>query len=232
MRKIKFVSDTNCLYHIYNRGVEKRDIFVEKGDYVRFIHDLFEFNNTVFPKRFIRCKNSIKGNSDDHKRNIIVEILAYCLMPNHYHLLVRQVEDGGIIKFMQKVGTGYTMYFNSKYKRSGVLFQGKFKSALINNEGYFRYIPYYIHANPLDLMPNKLKSEESFNLRESLRFLESYRWSSYLDYIGDNNFPSVISSKFLNEFWNGSEQYKKSMKDCLRDKKLNNIDESMMLDCN
>lgn len=218
MKKPEFVSDPNCIYHIYNRGVEKRKVFLDDKDYFRFIHDLFEFNDIVPAGKFSIAKSTIGGStSDDRKKRVlIVEILAFCLMPNHFHLLIRQLAEGGIVKFMQKLGTGYTMYFNEKNERVGGLFQGRFKAVLVDKENHFLYLPYYIHSNPLDLIIPKWKEEGIKDWRRASQFLASYRWSSYLDYIGKKNFPSVISTKFLNESWGEPKEYKSAMKEWLK----------------
>jgi len=223
MRKTIFISDSTCIYHIYNRGVDKRNIFLENDDYVRFIHDLFEFNDITPAKQFSRCQNSIENTACYKKREIIIEILAYCLMPNHYHFLLRQKKELGIAKFMQRLGTGYTMYFNKKYQRSGTLFQGTFKAILINDESYFKYVPYYIHSNPLSLFNPNWKKIDIESIEKATKFLENYRWSSYLDYIGQKNFPSIVSNQFLNEIWKSPENYKKLMHNWLKDINLQNI---------
>jgi putative transposase len=147
--------ENNEIYHILNRGVEQRNIFLDDKDYLRFIHDLYEFNDEA-PAENIYYK-SISLESYEVKprkireRKSIVEILAFCLMPNHYHLLLKQKKDNGISKFMQKLGTGYTMSFNKKYKRKGTLFQNTYKAILIDKQNHFYNLPYYIHLNPLDL---------------------------------------------------------------------------------
>ncbi len=223
MRKSEFISDPECLYHIYNRGVEKRKIFLEDKDYFRFIHDLFEFND-IAPAGKFSTKRTIGGStSDSKKRKLIVEILAFCLMPNHFHLLLRQISDNGIVKFMQKLGTGYTMYFNQKYKRTGVLSQGKFKSILVNNEKHFFYLPYYIHLNPLDLIMPQWKEKGIKNWKEAKKFLEFYRWSSHLDYINKSNFGSVLSMKFLQELWQGPKKYKTDIQKWLENLEIKKI---------
>jgi len=208
MRKTEFVNGE--FYHIYNRGVEKRDVFLDEQDYFRAIHSLYVFNDRnphvhlahQGRKKKIQSKHNIQGStldssSDDllnneSKRDVLVEIIAFCLMPNHYHLLLRQSQEGGIVKFMQKFGTGYTMYFNERYERSGVLFQGKFKSILVDKEEYFLTLLNYIHLNPVELVEHGWKENGINDLRKALKFLEGYRWSSYLDYIGIQNFPSLI----------------------------------------
>lgn len=224
MKKPRFVE--NQIYHIYNRGVEKRDIFIDKQDYLRFIHGLFEFNNKEsiintlyhFDSKFMEV-NSFYIEKEKKPRKLLVEILIFTLMPNHFHLLLKQKEEGGIIKFMQKLGTGYTMYFNKKYKRVGGLFQGRFKAVLVNEESHFIHLPFYIHTNPLDLL--NYKSSTLIDWEKQMDFLENYRWSSYLDYIGKKNFPSVTSREFLLEFFSGSKEYQKAIQEWLKERKEN-----------
>lgn len=209
----------NHIYHIYNRGVEKRDIFMDDGDYIRFIHHLYSFNdiNTPLNLRTGKFKtNEVEPRLlkiyDTHKRELLIEILAFALMPNHYHLMVRQKTDGGIVKFMQKLGTGYTMFFNEKYDRSGHLFQGKFKTVLIEEDAHFMYLPYYIHLNPLALFNKR----GSTSFIKQVEFLEEYKWSSLSDYIGKKNFPSVIHKDFLMKSFDGEKMYRKEVREWLR----------------
>jgi len=226
MQKPQFANEE--IYHIYNRGVEKRKIFLDKQDYLRFIHCLFEFNdgapatNTSF--YFTRLKNiEVQPRYIRQPRKLLVEILCFSLLPNHFHLLLRQRKDQGIVKFMQKLGTGYTMYFNQKYKRVGPLFQGRFKAVLVKQEAYFIYLPDYIHLNALDLIESDWREGKIRNYKKAMKFLENYRWSSYLDYIGKKNFPSVTSRKFLLEFFDGQEEYKKQMENWLKEMNLEEI---------
>ena len=127
----------------------------------------------------------------------MIELMTFCLMPNHFHLMVRQKVENGITEFMRKLGTGYTNYFNQKYERVGTLFQGKFKAAHVQEEPHFLYLPYYIHLNPLDLYEAGWREQRVGDTDKALAFLDSYRWSSYLDYIGKKNFPSVTQRDFL-----------------------------------
>ncbi len=122
MRKIQFVN--NQFYHVFNRGVEKRKIFLDEKDYLRFIHDLYELNNVgaVLNVNFRFQKYGGPASIEDKPRERLVDIVSFCLMPNHFHFILKQVSDNGIARFMQKIGTAYAMYFNQKYKRSGVLF--------------------------------------------------------------------------------------------------------------
>lgn len=245
MQKPQFVN--NEIYHIYNRGVEKRDLFLGKTDYLRFIHDLFEFNNEnpcvpsnirfssrhpseIADYHLKQCLEVGPPNIGDEKkpRRLLVEILVFCLMPNHFHLILKQKKENGIVRFMQKLGTGYSMYFNEKQKRVGPLFQGRFKAVHVNEERYFDYLPYYIHFNSLDLIEPKWREGKIENYQEAIKFLNSYLWSSHLDYIGKRNFPSITQREFLLDIFDGEENYKKSVKKWLKEMskiKEENIDE-------
>ena len=210
MRKQKLVS--NHIYHIYNRGVEKRVIFKDNRDYTRFVKGLVVFNDTKLIHDFNdRLKNILNKS---HQRKPLVDIIAFCLMPNHYHLLLKQRIDNGITEFMRKLGGGYVNYFNLKYKRVGTLFQGKFKSVLIHNDSQFLYIPHYIHLNPLDLIFPDWRETKKINRKQITNFLEKYEWSSYRDYIGNNNFDLVLSKDFIGEYFN-KDDYKKDFSDFL-----------------
>lgn len=201
----------NNFYHIYNRGVEKRNIFSRQDDYFRFIHDLYEFNDSDSTVNVCRrVKTDGSRTSISKKRKLLVDVVCFCLMPNHFHLLLKQRVDGGISKFIQKLGTGYTNYFNTKYERSGVLFQGKFKAVAVTNDVYLTHLSRYIHLNPLELRFPDWKEEGIKNIREAQKYLESYRWSSYLDYVDMHNYPSVIQKDFLMDYYNNKEgEYKK-----------------------
>ena len=190
-------------------------IFKNDPDRYRAIFSLYEFNNDKAiiirdrrkQRTMIKNIKTVRGRAsvDSRKRDIFVEILAFCFMPNHIHLLLKQIKDDGISKFMRKLGTGYAGYFNKKYDRKGYLFQGRFKSAHIKNEHQLRVIFSYIHTNPVSLVEAKWKEEGIGDFKKAIKFLENYRWSSYLDYIGKGNFPSVTERSFLSEVM-GSEK--------------------------
>ena len=130
-------------------------------------------------------------------------------MDNHFHMLVRQKEVNGITTFMRKLGTGYTNYFNKKYKRNGALFQGKFKSVHVEKDAHLMYLPIYIHLNPLDFEFKEWRNGKISDPEEAFNFLINYKWSSLLDYIGKKNFPSIIKKDFLVElFGDEDKQYK------------------------
>lgn len=149
MNNPPFVS--GCYYHIYNRGVEKRKIFLDKFDYRRFLETLNYYRLTPQPMKlsdFRRGKIKLKKIEFQDE---LVKILCFCLMPNHFHLLVQQVQDGGISEFMRKLSDSYTKYFNTKHERVGSLFQGPLKAKLIETEEYLLQLSKYIHQNPSKL---------------------------------------------------------------------------------
>lgn len=226
---------TNEVYHIYNRGVEKRDIFIRDKDYFRFIHNMFEFNdrrpalNLGF--HFDNYgKSLVKSDFTSRKpRKLLVEIFCFCLMPNHYHFLLRQKVDSGITEFMRKIGTGYTNYFNLKNKRVGPLFQGKFKAVHVVKEAHLTYLPHYIHLNPLDLALPEWRNKKIRDPEKAFKFLEKYRWSSFIDYIGRKNYPSVIQPDFLLSNYYRSRtslvSYRKAIREWLDDLDLAQLQE-------
>lgn len=202
------------IYHIILRGVDDRRIFEDEKDYYRGIFSLYEFNNAnpveIGKRRMERAKlkrNSGALGSADLKmieeieairRDLLVEILTFCLMPNHIHLLVRQLKDNGITKFMNKFG-GYAYYFNQKYKRKGHLFQDRFKAVHIEDDEHLKTEFVYVHTNPVSLIEPGWKEKGIKDLEKTREFIEKYKWSSYADYIGGKNFPSLTSRDFLLE---------------------------------
>ena len=208
--------ESGYFYHVYNRGVDGRKIFQEPEDYLRFIHDLYEFNdeNPALPYKWVKKKREEFGLQPE--RRPIVNILCFCLMPNHYHLLIQPCQEDGVTKFMRKLGTGYTMYFNTKYQRSGALFQGKFKHILIKSERYFLHLTRYIHLNPLDLFQSDWREKGIRNLNKTRVFLEKYRWSSFLDYTGKKKFSSVICQDLICSLYPEGDKYKQFVLDYVK----------------
>ncbi len=208
------------IYHVFNRGVEKRDIYVKDNDYFRFIFSLYECNdkNPVDMRDRISARIKRKKEKNDKgptfvimEREPLVEILAFILMPNHYHLIVRQVSDDGVSLFMKKLGNSYVGYFNDKHERKGMgsLFQGKFKAVHIKTDEQFIYLVWYVFTNPLDLLDKNWRERGVKNIKEASEHMQSYKWSSYLDYIGIKNFPSVISKEFLTDSIGDEKKIKK-----------------------
>lgn len=199
-------------YHVYNRGNSKQKIFLNDEDYNRFIKLLYLCNS----EKSINFREDIvvkKIDAFDFERGEqIVSIGAWVIMPNHFHLYItipKGLSFGENFKsvnmistFMSKVCTSYTMYFNRKYKRTGALFEGKFKSVHIENENQAKYLFSYIHLNPIKLIQKNWKEEEISNIKEALEFLDNYKWSSYLDYLEKDRVENKIINRkdFLNYF--------------------------------
>lgn len=193
------------LYHVLNRGVDKRNIFLDNQDRVRFVHELFVFNEEPPVKNFGRQEqetqppqmSDLRSHSFKKRGTVpLVDVHGWCLMDNHYHLLLSERVDGGLTKFIRKLNIGYVKYFNEKNDRVGTLFQGRTKKVLIESDGHFLHILNYIHLNPLDMLPGARKWREYKvkNVHDAMRHLDSYRWSSYLDYCGKKNFPSILTT--------------------------------------
>jgi putative transposase len=192
-RKTPFAE--NEYYHIYSRGVEKRKIFMNTKDYARFMALLYIMNQNA-PFRFDNFLQAHKNNLGEifkeKREKTLVSILGYCLMPNHFHLILHEHMEGGISKFMDKLLTAYSMYFNKKYERSGPLFTRPFRSEHMSNESQYMYIFSYVHLNPLSIIYKDWKENGVKNKNEAKKFLENYKWSSYQDFLGNNRPESVI----------------------------------------
>lgn len=166
-------------YHLYNRGNDKRVIFRDENDRTRFIHLLFLCNSaqpvvykTIPAHRVFLFK----------REEPLVDIGAYCLMPNHFHLLVYERIPHGITMFMKKLSTAYSMYFNLRNNRTGKLFEGVFKAQHISDDQYLRYLYAYIHLNPIKLIEPKWRENGIQRIKRARTFLERFPYSSYLNY--------------------------------------------------
>jgi putative transposase len=164
-------------YHIYNRGIERREIFLDEQDYSVFLgYVKFYLDKPILQGLALKdlSGKTIPPSRVSKNYSSEISLLAYCLMPNHFHFLIRQSSDRGIAEFMQSLVLKYVLYFNKKYKRVGSLFQSRYKTVLIKNEEQFAYITKYIHRNPIDLLPS----------RPGLEGLSAYKYSSYGNYLG------------------------------------------------
>ncbi|MCX6765653.1 MAG: transposase [Candidatus Moranbacteria bacterium] len=147
----KIPLETNEYYHIYNRGVDKRQTFMNWKDYQRFFQSMDLFNTvnpigSIYEKLF--SENRFGGStSKNKKKNRLIDLICYCLNPNHYHFVLKQIADKGIEKFMHRLSTGYTGYFNKKHKRSGVLFQGRYKAVHIDTNEQLLHVSVYVNLN-------------------------------------------------------------------------------------
>jgi putative transposase len=182
---------TGEFYHIYNRGVDKRNIFETKADYDRFMQLLYLCNSSN-AINLRDARESRLGVFGQKREDQLVSIGAYCLMPNHFHILITSNEDGGITKFMNKLSTGYVMYFNKRNERSGSLLQGAFKSKHADSDQYLKYLFSYIHLNPYKLSKPQLPEGSPRGIG-TFRYLKEYEYSSLVDYFG----PSREEGKIL-----------------------------------
>ncbi len=214
MRKIRFAKGE--FYHIYNRGVDKRSIFIGTEDIRRFYKSMEEFNaekpiGSIFENSFVK-KDKLGSRTSK-----LVNFVSYCLNPNHYHFILEQVLENGIEKFLQRLGTGYTKYFNNKYKRSGCLFQGAFKSSHINTNEYLLHVSAYVNLN------NRVHKINDKNLN-----LNS--WGEYANKT-KNNFckKEIILEQFKNieEYKNFAEN---SLTDILKRKESEKEIENLLLE--
>lgn len=228
------------LYHVMNRGVDKRALFLNDRDRLRFICGLDAFNTTKsmeifspkvdWSRRFLQAQEGPKegGASKGFRKPLsgekqIVDVHGWCLMGNHYHLLLSEREEGGMVRFIRKINVGYANYFNAKNERKGALFGGRTKKVLVEREAHFLYLLHYIHLNPLDFC----KGSESWragrigSASRALNHLERYRWSSYLDYCGRKNFPSVVNTELYRAVF---PDYKKEIVSYLGDIELSPIE--------
>ncbi len=168
---------------------------MDDSDYDRFLKLLYLCNSSRSIE-LRECQRDIsggfpsgsKGNCQNgsvfswERGKLITAVGAYCLMPNHFHLLLKEKEEGGISKFLLKLTTGYSMYFNQKYGRNGCLFQGSFKAQFVDNDRYLEYLYAYIHLNPLKLLSKDWRRSDILSLLDNKRFLSEYQFSSYLDF--------------------------------------------------
>lgn len=165
-RKIPLVTDE--IYHVFNRGVARLPIFEDKRDYNRFLETLYYYQFQGPKPQFSQLKRFKDFNFEKNKK--IVEIICYCLMPNHYHLMIKQLQDNGISEFINKLSNSYTKYFNTRHDRVGPLLQGQFKAIRVETEEQLIHLSRYIHLNPI----------VSFLVKD----LKEYFYSSHLAFIG------------------------------------------------
>jgi len=216
-RKTSFIPDN--YYHIYNRGTDKREIFLDNSDYLRFVVLLHLCNNAkpIHVQRLIqgRSLNELSETANAQKENTLVDIGAYCLMPNHFHLLLREKGEIGTSFFIRKLCTAYAMYFNKKNKRSGNLFQGRFKAELVNKDGYLNYLFAYIHLNPIKLIEPNWKENGIKDEKGIIEFLDNYQWSSYIFYTGKKRENSILDIKEFPNYFENFKEFKVFIKEWL-----------------
>ncbi len=188
---------TSEIYHVYNRGSEKKDIFLQPRDFSRFQQTFFYYQFASPKPRFSNFTKSKISNFKSLSDEKWVEIICFCLMPNHFHFMLKQLKDGGIAKFISQLSNSYTKHFNTKYKRIGALLQGVFKSVRIETDEQLIHTSRYIHLNPI--------------VSGITRKLENYLWSSYMEYITCT--PVLSSPAIVLDLFPRLHSYKKFVED-------------------
>ncbi len=204
----------NQIWHIYNRGNDKRSIFLDEQDYKVFLN-------------YLKC-SLLKELSEDFRKEVVdilkverlrrqrlyekVELLAYCLMPNHFHLELYQSSGDGISKLIKSVMTAYVMYFNDKYKRQGHLFQGIYKAVEVKSEPYYQHLSRYIHLNPVDIVGS----------------YKDYEYSSYKYYVNAIESPEWLNVKRIMDGFKSAKLYETFCDDyLLRRSELKSLDKEL-----
>lgn len=193
-RKTTFINQ--YFYHVYNRGVAKQPTFSHHSDYQRLLETMYYYQFAPPKPSFSQYKRFKLQEFESNPK--IVDILAYCFMPNHFHMLVKQNQDGGTQHFMRKVFNSYTKYYNTRHKRVGPLFQGAFKAVLIESEEQLLHVSRYIHLNPY---VGGLTND-----------LDTFPYSSYPQYIGKRNSGFCIIEPIMS-FYKDAHKYKEFIED-------------------
>ena len=213
MRKTTFVNGEH--YHIFNRGVDKREIFSDTKDYERLLLSM-NLLNDKYDGLMIEWRDFKKSNPKSsladflklgfRRKTKLVEIIAYCLNPNHFHFILKQISDKGIEKFMHKIGISHTKHYNDKYKRNGSLFQGTYKAIMIDSNEYLLYLSAYVNTN---------------NFIHGYNDNNNWKYSSLLDYLGKRD-DGLVSKNVISDQFSKTEDYNaylKSNAEYIRDKK-------------
>ncbi|MCK5021823.1 MAG: transposase [Candidatus Pacebacteria bacterium] len=223
MRKDSFI--IGQYYHIYNRGTDKRIVFNNKWDLERFLKSIDEFNNEEPIGSIV--ENEYREFSAP--RSKLVDIVCYCLNPNHYHLILTPLVENGIEKFMQKLGAGYTKYFNERYKRSGVLFQGRYKSIHIKSDEYLTYVGAYINLN------NRVHQLSAPRSKSEDKNKKLFWKSSWGEFVGENK-DNICNKSILLDRHKNINEYKNFAESVVQgvvSKRLNDrlsLDEDLLIE--
>jgi putative transposase len=199
-------------YHIYNRGNSRQAIFLTEDNHNRFSALLYLSNGSASVD--FRDMDQDKIFEFDRGEQQVA-IGAYCLMPNHFHILLTPMVDGGVTTFMKKLSTGYSMYFNKKNFRTGTLFEGKYKSEHVDDDMYLKYLFSYIHLNPVKLIQSDWREKGIQNKNEVLNYLRGFRYSSYVDNNYDRPESKIINRERFPEYFTSKESYDNEMEEWL-----------------
>ena len=218
-------------YHITLRRVAGEEMFMDESDYYRGIFSLYEFNDSeivrIADKRnrndLNKSKFSPRGSppwTKEKGRDRLVDVAAFCLMPNHVHLLLTPVQENGVTLFMSKLASGYASYFKNRYeiKVKGHFYQDRFHAVHIESDSQLRAVFVYIHTNPVSLIYPGWKDGAEIDAGEAIEYCANYKWSSLMDYFDTKNFPSVTQRDFMSGFMGGARGCRKEIKEWLNHK--------------
>jgi putative transposase len=191
-RNIVKIYIENGIYHVYNRGVDKKEIFLDHQDYSTFLRILKEALSAPLDRKMIQIDVTLKGDTfkgvprQPRSFQEDIDLIAYCLMPNHFHLLIQQKKEKIMHEFLRSVSIRYAMYFNKKHHRTGPLFQNAYKAAIVLDEPYFLHVSRYIHLNPKEVMSNIEEAYSSYANFIGKRYSEWIKPNSVLSLFGPN----------------------------------------------
>lgn len=214
MRKEQFVN--GHYYHVFNRGVDRRILFLDRYDYERFYESIYLFNDSNYrheggriTRKLDRLARLLETGLD---RKPLVRIVAYCFLPNHFHVFLEQLQENGIQTFFHRLQMGYAHYFNLRHRRSGGLFENPFQAVLIEDEAHFQHLSRYIHLNALDTSPIKWREGEvtDWNIAEDA--LDRYPWSSHHVYLGHDEEYPVVDREIVTRLFSSPDDYLKFLK--------------------
>ncbi len=216
--------------HVYNRGVGKNNIFADNLDRRRFLYALYVFNNRNTVGNFFwqlerdnenisfeDLKHSLRESNID--KQPLVNVLAYCLKDNHFHLLLKELERGGIATFMHRIGSGYARYFNGRHNRKGVFFEGRYRCKEIKENSYLCSLLMYINViNPLQEVFLNLKKEGVDNFKKARCFVDNYSWSSQKEYLCKRR-EDLIEKDIFTDIFKSKKEYCSFVDDVLESKR-------------
>ena len=213
-------------YHIFNRGNNKQAIFFDKKDKIRFLFLIVYFQAGIFFENISRqvsyfIKNETFNINKDLEKKLLnnqnVKLINFVLMPNHFHLTLYEFKEGGVAQYMQRVLCAYTKYFNTKYKKSGHVFQGPYKAVNIKNNSQLLYLSTYIHRNPREI--SEWKNKEHL-----------YPWSSYRDYLEDNRWGELLKQDIILEQFSSKKEYSVFTRSSPAKELIENLDGDISID--
>lgn len=213
-------------YHIFNRGNNKQSIFLDTRDWVRFLFLIIYLQSPIVFQNMSRqvsyfvknrAFNKIGEDIENIAKERYVELVNFALMPNHFHLTLHEFKEGGIANYMQRILCAYTKYFNTKYERSGHLFQGPYKAVHVENNKQLLYLSSYIHKNPIEI--------SEWKKREHL-----YPWSSYQDYVGESRWDKLLQQNIILDQFSNRKEYGHFVKSSPAKEFKENLNDDLLID--